>query len=33
MTMVDGAQRVAAGFAATGGIAHGADLFEKRVLG
>jgi MGT family glycosyltransferase len=33
MTMVDGAQRVAAGFAATGGTAHGADLFEKRVLG
>jgi MGT family glycosyltransferase len=33
MTMIDGAKRVAAGFAATGGTAHGADLFEQRVLG
>jgi MGT family glycosyltransferase len=32
MTMTDGARRVAAGFAATGGVAHGADLFEQRVL-
>jgi MGT family glycosyltransferase len=32
MTMTAGAQRVAAGFAATGGIAHGADLFERRML-
>lgn len=32
MTMTEGARRVAAGFAATGGVAHGADLFE-RVLG
>ena len=32
MTMADGAQRVAAGFAATGGLARGADLFEQRVL-
>lgn len=33
MTMTDGAKRVAAGFAATGGVARGADLFEQRVLG
>jgi len=33
MTMGDGARRVAAGFAATGGTARGADLFEQRVLG
>jgi UDP:flavonoid glycosyltransferase YjiC (YdhE family) len=33
MTMTDGAKRVAAGFLATGGVAHGADLFEQRVLG
>jgi MGT family glycosyltransferase len=33
MTMTDGAKRVAAGFAATGGVAHGADLFEQRLLG
>jgi MGT family glycosyltransferase len=33
MTMTDGARRVAAGFAATGGAAHAADLFEQRVLG
>ena len=32
MTMTDGAKRVAAGFAATGGVARGADLFEQRVL-
>jgi MGT family glycosyltransferase len=32
MTMTDGAQRVAAGFAATGGVARGADLFEQRML-
>jgi UDP:flavonoid glycosyltransferase YjiC (YdhE family) len=33
MTMTDGAKRVAEGFAATGGTAHGADLIEQRVLG
>ena len=33
MTMSDGARRVAAGFAATGGVARGVDLFEQRVLG
>ena len=33
MTMADGAMRVAAGFTATGGVTHGADLFEQRVLG
>jgi hypothetical protein len=33
MTMTDGAKWVAAGFEATGGVARGADLFEKRVLG
>jgi UDP:flavonoid glycosyltransferase YjiC (YdhE family) len=33
MTMTDGARRVAEGFAATGGVARGADLFEQRVLG
>lgn len=32
MTMTDGAGRVAAGFAATGGVARGADLIEQRVL-
>jgi MGT family glycosyltransferase len=32
MTMADGARRVAAGFAATGGVVRGADLFEQRVL-
>jgi MGT family glycosyltransferase len=31
-TMTDGAERVAAGFAATGGVARGADLIEQRVL-
>ncbi|OBK15724.1 glycosyltransferase [Mycobacterium asiaticum] len=30
--MTDGAKRVAAGFAATGGTAHGADLVERRLL-
>ncbi len=33
MTMTTGARRVAAGFAATGGAARGADFFEQRVLG
>ena len=33
MAMADGARRVAAGFAATGGLARGADLVEQRVLG
>ena len=33
MTMSDGARRVAAGFAVTGGPARGAVLFEQRVLG
>ncbi|MDT7794535.1 MAG: hypothetical protein QOD59_3976 [Mycobacterium sp.] len=33
MAMGDGARRVADGFAATGGVAHGADLFEQRILG
>ena len=33
MTMTAGARRVAVGFAATGGAARGADLFEQRVLG
>ena len=33
ITMADGARRVAAGFAATGGVARGADLIEQRVLG
>ncbi|OBH89780.1 glycosyltransferase [Mycobacterium sp. E2733] len=33
MTMADGARRVAAGFAATGGVRRGADLIEQRVLG
>jgi UDP:flavonoid glycosyltransferase YjiC (YdhE family) len=32
MAMTDGARRVAAGFAATGGVARGADLIEQRVL-
>jgi UDP:flavonoid glycosyltransferase YjiC (YdhE family) len=32
MTMTDGARLVAAGFAATGGVARGADLIEQRVL-
>jgi MGT family glycosyltransferase len=33
MSMVDGARRVAAGFAASGGVARGADLLERRLLG
>ena len=33
MTMQNGARRVAAGFAATGTTARGADLFEHSVLG
>jgi MGT family glycosyltransferase len=33
MTMTEGATRVAAGFAATGGIGRGADLIEQRTLG
>jgi MGT family glycosyltransferase len=33
MTMTDGVKRVAAGFVATGGVTHGADLVEQRVLG
>jgi MGT family glycosyltransferase len=33
MTMAGGARRVAEGFAATGGVARGAALFEQRVLG
>lgn len=32
MTMGDGARRVAAGFAATGGVARGADLVERMAL-
>ena len=32
MVMTDGARRVAAGFAETGGVVRGADLFERRVL-
>jgi MGT family glycosyltransferase len=32
MTMSAGARRVAAGFAATGGVARGADLIEQQVL-
>jgi MGT family glycosyltransferase len=33
MTMADGARRVAEGFTATGGVARGADLFERHALG
>ncbi|OMC22111.1 glycosyltransferase [Mycobacterium colombiense] len=33
MKMAGGAHRVAAGFAATGGVARGADLIEQRLLG
>lgn len=33
MTMTEGARRVAAGFAATGGVQRGAELIEQRVLG
>ncbi len=32
MTMTDGARRVADGLAATGGVAHGADLIEQQLL-
>ena len=32
MSMGDGARRVAAGFAAAGGVARGADLVERRLL-
>ena len=32
MTMVDGARRVAAGYAVAGGVARGADLVEHRLL-
>src|SRR6201998_1574752 len=32
MPITDGPRRVAAGFAATGGVARGADLIEQRVL-
>jgi MGT family glycosyltransferase len=32
MAMADGARRVAAGFAATGGVAKGADLIEQHLL-
>lgn len=31
MTMTEGARRVADGFAATGGVSRGADLFEQRL--
>jgi MGT family glycosyltransferase len=31
-TLAEGARRVAAGFAATGGVARGADLIEQRLL-
>jgi hypothetical protein len=30
--MSEGARRIAEGFAITGGVARGADLFEQRVL-
>lgn len=33
MTMTEGARRVAAGFAATGGVTRGADLIEQQLLG
>ena len=33
MTMTQGARRVAAGFAATGGVTRGADLIEQQLLG
>jgi hypothetical protein len=32
MSMTDGALRAARGFAATGGVARGADLIEQRLL-
>ena len=31
--MTGGAQQVADGFQATGGVAHGADVIERRLLG
>jgi MGT family glycosyltransferase len=33
MSMTAGAKRVAEGFKATGGVAHGADVVERRLLG
>ncbi|MCV7198061.1 nucleotide disphospho-sugar-binding domain-containing protein [Mycobacterium angelicum] len=33
MSMSDGAQRVAEGFRSTGGVARGADLIERRLIG
>ncbi|WP_433275011.1 nucleotide disphospho-sugar-binding domain-containing protein [Pseudonocardia xinjiangensis] len=33
MAMTGGARRVATGYAATGGAAHGADMIEQRLLG
>ena len=33
MAKTDGARRVAAGFAATGGATRGAYVFEQRLLG
>ncbi len=33
MSMADGARRVADGFTATGGVRHGADLVERKLLG
>jgi hypothetical protein len=33
MSMTAGAKRVADGFEATGGVSHGADVIERRLLG
>ncbi len=33
MSMTAGARRVADGFEATGGVSHGADVIERRLLG
>ncbi|MDT7736152.1 MAG: hypothetical protein QOE12_3326 [Mycobacterium sp.] len=33
MSMTAGARRVADGFKAAGGVGHGADLIERRLLG
>jgi hypothetical protein len=33
MSMTAGAKRVAEGFKATGGVVHGADVIERRLLG
>jgi UDP:flavonoid glycosyltransferase YjiC (YdhE family) len=33
MSMTAGAQRVADGFKATGGVAHGADVVEQQLIG